>query len=306
MVNIIMYHYVRDSRDSKYPRIKSLDLTAFSRQLDYLTRNFSFTTAEEVIRASKDRTELPTHSVWLTFDDGYIDHYQYVFPELVKRGIQGSFFVPSMPVTHGKLLDVNGIHYLLASKAKIGTLLESLDSNLRLRGYTSDMLDALKAQFWRPSRFDTEEVVYFKRVLQTGLKTAERTAIISVLIQEFLGVEMTELARETYLSMSQIAEMRAHGMFFGGHGHEHVWLENSSESQQRFEIHQSHEFVQEIGMPKEHWVMCYPYGSSNSETHAILAKADASLGLTTRVGHASLAQGDPYLLPRFDTNDFPQ
>lgn len=301
-----MYHYVRDNSDTKYPRIKSLDIAAFSRQLDFFSENFSFVTAEEVIKASREMRELPTQSLWLTFDDGYVDHYEHVFPELVKRGIQGSFFVPSMPIIHGELLDVNGIHYLLASQAKIGTLLGALDSKLQLRGYTREMIDTLKSQFWYSNRFDSEEVMYFKRVLQTGLKKTDRTAIISSLIEEFLGVETLELARETYLNMDQITEMRANGMFFGGHGHEHVWLGDSADSQQRFEIQRSHEFVQEIGMPKEDWVMCYPYGSSNSETHAILTEAGASLGLTTRVGQASLAKGDPYLLPRFDTNDFPQ
>jgi len=40
-LTIVMYHYVRDIKRSKYPRIKGLEISGFVRQLDYLIDNYN-------------------------------------------------------------------------------------------------------------------------------------------------------------------------------------------------------------------------------------------------------------------------
>ena len=39
-LSIVMYHYVRPIKESKFPGIKGLELDGFKRQLDYFTDNF--------------------------------------------------------------------------------------------------------------------------------------------------------------------------------------------------------------------------------------------------------------------------
>ncbi len=39
-ITIIMYHYVREIKNSKYPTIKGLEISSFKRQLDFLEKNF--------------------------------------------------------------------------------------------------------------------------------------------------------------------------------------------------------------------------------------------------------------------------
>ncbi len=75
-----------------------------------------------VIEALKDRAVLPDNSVLLTFDDGYIDSYTVAFPILEEFGFQDLFFIPGKTFTMHHLLDVNKIHYVLAS-ADIGKLM---------------------------------------------------------------------------------------------------------------------------------------------------------------------------------------
>ena len=41
LVTVVMYHYVRPIKDSKFPRIKGLELELFKLQLDYLKKNFN-------------------------------------------------------------------------------------------------------------------------------------------------------------------------------------------------------------------------------------------------------------------------
>ena len=41
-VTIVMYHYVREIKNSRFPDINGLEFDAFCRQLDYLNENYSF------------------------------------------------------------------------------------------------------------------------------------------------------------------------------------------------------------------------------------------------------------------------
>ncbi|MEI6101743.1 MAG: polysaccharide deacetylase family protein, partial [Eubacteriales bacterium] len=93
-VSIVMYHYVRDLNNSRYPAIKGLDFELFRQQIDFFAAHFNVITIEEVIAAYDEGYELPQNALLLTFDDGYIDHYLNVFPLLQAYKMQGSFFIP--------------------------------------------------------------------------------------------------------------------------------------------------------------------------------------------------------------------
>ena len=48
-VTIIMYHYVRDLANSKYPEIKGLDTCLFVEQIKYLHKHYRIITIDELI-----------------------------------------------------------------------------------------------------------------------------------------------------------------------------------------------------------------------------------------------------------------
>ena len=98
-LTVVMYHYVREIHNSKYPNIKGLELEGFKRQLDFLQSEFSIISAEDLIYYAENKvSNLPNNPCYLTFDDGYKDHYKYVLPELKKRKLQGSFFPIAGPI----------------------------------------------------------------------------------------------------------------------------------------------------------------------------------------------------------------
>ncbi len=113
-LNIVMYHYTRDLAHSRYPQIKGLDINLFRQQIEFLKSHFSVITMAEAICAGGGH-KIPDNSVLLTFDDGYIDNYTFAFPVLEEAGVQGSFFIPGKTFATHQLLDVNKIHYILAS-----------------------------------------------------------------------------------------------------------------------------------------------------------------------------------------------
>ena len=52
-------------------------------------------------------------SIFLTFDNGYIDHYKYVFPCLSKKKITASFYPSTKAIENKIVLDINKIHFIL-------------------------------------------------------------------------------------------------------------------------------------------------------------------------------------------------
>jgi len=81
---------------------------------------------EDLISSIKHGHSLPKNALLLTFDDGYMDHFEYVFPILAKLGVQGSFFPPAKAILEHSVLDVNKIHFILATVGDKASLIENI------------------------------------------------------------------------------------------------------------------------------------------------------------------------------------
>lgn len=95
-VPILMYHYVSPLPE-EVDNIRR-DLTVlpevFERQLVFLANEgYATITFYQLYDALMTGTPLPPKPIILTFDDGYIDHYQYVFPALERHQMTGTFFI---------------------------------------------------------------------------------------------------------------------------------------------------------------------------------------------------------------------
>ncbi len=306
-VTIVMYHYVRPLKKSKYPKIKGLELTAFKGQLAFFQKHYQPVTMEEVISAVKYGTKLPSHALLLTFDDGYQDHYQYVFPILLELGWQGSFFSPGITLFEHKVLDANKIHFILAAVDDIELLVTKLIALLKL--HDQDRVLPSGEDYYRSlaisSRFDDKNVMFIKRMLQKKLPLSIRNQILDTLFKEYVSEDEDSFARELYLTLDQLRQMKQKGMFVGGHSHAHGSLTHMNQKQQLHEIKSSLNLLKTIGAATKDWVMCYPYGEYDDSLLSLLKKNQCAVGVTVKVGIADLDKDDPLQLPRFDTNDFP-
>ena len=305
-LTVVMYHYVRPIEGSIWSKIKGLELEGFKRQLDYLSSNYDFVTAEDVINSSKYERPLSNKACWLTFDDGYKDHYRYVLPELSKRGIQGSFFPPVRPITERTILDVNSIHHILASASNMVELVEDLNLEIRAAGFGRDEIQKLWCEYAVANRYDSKEVVYVKRLLQHALPENIRNLITSILFRKYVGLSQMEFGDELYMSVAEVKELVQAGMYVGSHGYKHLWLNKESKASQKSEIDRSLTFLAAVGARTVDWIMCYPYGAYNEETIDLLKDSKCAIGITTEVALADLSVHYPLKLLRLDTNDFPQ
>ncbi len=305
-VRIIMYHYVRELEYSRYPQIKGLEYRLFKEQIEFLCHNFNIITMEELIAAYEESYELPENAALLTFDDGYADHYSYVFPILNDKKIQGSFYIPGKTFTEGKVLDVNKIHFILAS-GKIDYILEQLYKLLDFyRGKEFDYAsnEELFQQYGVMTRFDSKEVNFVKKSLQTVLPERLRNIITNQLFEEIVGVSELEFAKKLYMNRDQIACMKRNGMFIGLHGYDHYWLGNLTEKEAEADIDKALDCMQDY-IDSKKWVLNYPYGSFNENVIETIKKRGCCLAMATECRTAMVPADSRYTLPRLDTNDFP-
>ncbi len=303
---ISMYHYTRDLKHSRYPEIKGLDIPLFRKQMEFFKENFNVVRMEQVIDAVKGKSNLPENAILLTFDDGYADNYTYAFPILEEFGFQGSFFIPGKTFTTHQLLDVNKIHYILAS-ADINELTADVKMKMdyyRGREFDYPTTEELYNQYAVANRFDGKDTIFVKRILQTVLPERLRNMISSDFFEKYVGVTEEQLAYELYMTQEQIRTMKRHGMFIGLHGYDHYWLGNLEKEQMHEDITKALDALDEF-IDRKEWVMNYPYGNYSDDVLDFIKTEGASIGLSTEVRVAQIGVDNPLTLPRFDCNDFP-
>lgn len=307
-LTIVMYHYVRELKHSRYPEIKGLSINQFKEQISYLKKYYNPISAYDLMDAVESGSKLPPQALLLTFDDAYIDHFTEVFPVLDQEKISGCFFPPAKCILENRVLDVNKIHFILACVPE-KTVLVNFIYRFLDEHRSSYNLESSK-EYWQKcgvaSRYDPPEVMFVKYMLQRDLPEELRKIITDVLFKKFVSNDEHAFSKELYMSIDQISCLQRNGMYIGSHGFDHYWLNSISEEDQRKEIDSSLDFLKNVGSNPDRWIMCYPYGAYNQSLLSILKEKKCVIGLTTQVGIADLQNDIPLTLPRLDTNDMPK
>ena len=303
-IYIVMFHYVREIKKSKFPNIKGLEFSDFKDQILYFKKNFNLLSNNQLIEIIDSKKVPKKKSILLTFDDGYKDHIQYVFPFLKKHKISANFYPPIISSQNKKILDVNKIHFILEkeqNKKKILDLIfiyvkKFLNKNPEQIGINKINLK---------NRYDEKETILIKRLLQDCLPEPHRVKIVAKLFSDIVNVDEEEFSKTLYMNKFDLIELYNNGFKIGSHGNNHFWSENLDKDSQEKELKLSIEYFKNIGVLDEFFSICYPYGSYNLETFPILEKYKIKFGLTTKVGSVNNNNiRNTFELPRFDTNDF--
>lgn len=303
-----MYHYVRDLQNSRFPKIKGLDIALFKEQINYLRKHYYIITMEELIESIDNQIRIPEKSVLLTFDDAYSDHYINVFPILDKYNIQGSFYAPSKAVTENTVLDVNKIHFILASAEHNSDIVYDLRNLLKVykKEYELQDFDYYYEKLAKSNNYDSDEVAFIKRILQFELVEEIRNKIVDALFKKYVGINEKSFSRELYMNEEQLKHMLRSGQHIGSHGHNHYWWNKLSKKEMREELDLSMNFLKKIGVDMNNWTACYPYGSFDDQSIKMLKEKECKLALTTLVDIASTDKNTRFKMPRLDTNDIPK
>ena len=303
-----MYHYVRDLRNSRYPDIKGLYINLFKEQVDYMRKNYNIITMEEVIHCIDNEVKIPDKSVLLTFDDAYSDHYANVFPILDKYKIQGSFYAPSKAITENTVLDVNKIHFILASIEDKINLVNDVKRLMKSyqKEYQLEDFDYYYKKLAKASRMDTKDVIFIKQLLQVELVEVLRIKIVDRLFEKYIGMSEDAFSRELYMNEEQLKHMLRSGQHIGNHGYNHYWWNSLNEKVMSDDLDLSISFLDKLDVDMNNWTACYPYGSYDDQSIKMLKERGCKLAVTTEVDIATTSKDTRFIMPRLDTNDIPK
>ena len=303
-IHIVMYHYVRNIKKSKYPNLKGLEFSDFRKQIFYLKKNFNILSNNQFIEILNSRKIPKKKSILLTFDDGYRDHFEYVFPFLKKQDVSAVFYPPIMCVRNKAVLDVNKIHFILAKEENRDKILDLIFLYVKkILNKNPQQIGIEKINLL--SRYDDKKSILIKRLLQHHLPLPYRKKIVDKIFKHIVNYSEEEFSKILYMNKNNIQELYKNNFSIGSHGYNHYWWEKINKNEQEMEIKKSINYFKKIKVFDKNFSVCYPYGSYNLQTLNLLKKYKIKFALTTRVGSINKKNiKKVYELPRFDTNDF--
>jgi peptidoglycan/xylan/chitin deacetylase (PgdA/CDA1 family) len=296
-----MYHYVRDVEKTDYPGIKALPVDDFIKQLDWCVENYKMPSYAEFESTFLSGTGFDEPTGLLTFDDGFIDNYETVFPILIDKGLSGVFFAcDSVFIGKPDLLNVHKVHFIL-STINEEQFEEELKEELSSRENIEFDIREREGLYIN----DLHGIAAIKRLLNYELPYEVVDEVINNLFEKHIG-DAEKFAKNLYLSQEQIIEMHEAGMFFGTHTKNHRVLSRLDEDEQREELCDGANIVRSI-TGQNSVPFCYPYGLNHTyDEHALNLLREYGYKTAFTVGRTYTSfKEDPLEIPRFDTNEFP-
>jgi peptidoglycan/xylan/chitin deacetylase (PgdA/CDA1 family) len=304
VIKAVMYHYVREY-DQNVPYFRYLDIGDFRKQLTYFEDKFGFVTRlewEDFVAFGK--MPLEDGKVLLTFDDAMSCHYEYVFPELMNRGLWGLFYVPSQSYLESKMLDVHRIH-LLCGRYKGEDLLTCILDLINPKMIPYNKIKEFNAKPYL-HQDNYNGVSEFKRVLNYFVHPEYQCDLVDQVTSSF---PINGGDDQFYVNPSSLLDMSKNGMVIGAHSHTHNVMSKLNYEEQKLDIHKSLEFVAKFNTG--HGVSyCHPYGGFHSfDQNTLKVLNELNVDYSFNVEPRDIVKKDhidsKHSLPRYDCNSFP-
>ncbi len=299
---VVMYHYVRDTAATRFPDIRALAPELFAQQLDWLQEHYTVVDVARLESALNGGCELPPDAALLTFDDGFIDHYEVVFPLLRERGFGGAFFLSQDACGESpRMLGVHKSQFLLAH---LGA--EAFGRAVLAECKGVQQIPESGRTVFGIDRWEESDDRAIKHLINYELPFEEAERVLELLFVRHIG-ESRAFARRLHLNTAMIHEMAGSGMTFGYHTRTHRMLSRLPVAQQEHELGTGVEWLR--GLTGQTTVpFCYPWGGIQTytrDTVRILDKVGYSLAFNTVRRRLTVGVDGRHELPRFDTRDLP-
>ncbi len=281
-VLILNYHRVGDGSNSLLDReLWSASIEDFEYQVRRVSLDFDVIRPEELTEAFSRRRG---RHVMLTFDDGYIDNYEFAFPILKTYNTPCVFFVTTGFIDHHLVPWWDEIAWMVRTSPR-SHLPASEWSMETITFDEPDRQKAVKTLLKRYKTLNGGRTKLFMNYLGEALGTGRAPALIG---------------EKLWMNWDQIREMQRGGMSFGGHTTTHPILANLSRDEQNFEIGNCQQrLTEELGKACR-W-FSFPVGgrgSFNNDTRELLAYHGFDWSFTYFGGYGTATRVDSLAVPR--------
>lgn len=293
---IVNFHYIREQIPPAgiYP----ITPTAFAKQLDTLSRLFTFCSQEDVIKGLVNG--FPEKNLCLiTFDDGLAEQ-KTALEILQTKGIPAIFFVAVAPYLTNSTLPVHKLHYIRSVLSEK----EFYEMVKRESPIESTFInpESVRLQY----KYDNELTGKIKYYFNFMLNHTESNSLVNRIFSQLVGDE-AEFTKNLYLSTSEITKLGTIGML-GSHGTNHKPLSALPISEIHSDIHHSVSFLEQLTKSRI-YSFSYPYGSEAAVNRLVadqFAGTEIKFALTMIRGINSEEDiNNLFFLKRIDTNDAP-
>lgn len=244
---VLAYHRVMPPSEALYdPNVISATPGSFEEQLLMLKRRHALIGPQELLRHIDRPSDFRGIKVALTFDDGYIDNYEHVFPILKRHEIGAAFFVATNFVGTSRLAWWDRAAFMIRHSNR--ELLDlayphhskmTVDRRLPIAHTIRTVLRHFKAGPGNVDRFLED----LSRA--TGVSPPE------------------EASKRQFFSWEEAREMENAGMVIGSHSHHHPILSSLTPEAQLEECRTAAELMKAQGC-RHSDVFAYPVGVRDS------------------------------------------
>jgi peptidoglycan/xylan/chitin deacetylase (PgdA/CDA1 family) len=276
-VLVLNYHRIGHAATAPFFRdVFSATPGDFDRQLAFLACNADVIGGDDlprVLRAGRSR------HVLITFDDGYLDNYEFAFPLLRYHGLSAAFFICTGLLDDRSLAWWDEIAWMIRSSRRREL--------------------AAGPWFTTPVPLGDDREPAIRTVIERyRALPGEQTAAFLDHVADAAGTGRAgkSLARSLWMTWDQIREMRAAGMTIGAHTVTHPILSRLTAERQAEEIAGCRaRLAAELGEAPR--LFAYPVGKPytfNADTRAALTASGFSHAFSFYGGHQPFAPFDPY------------
>lgn len=281
MLDVYMFHYVGSNID--YPHF---DIKEFEKIIIKIKQDKEFIDLKDLSKLLMEKEPTKKYIIF-TFDDGTIDHYQNVYPILLKHKIPAIFFISSN-IFKKEILDIHKIHRLIMN---VG--IEKLYSQL------INILKELNISYcnfeFEKKEYASYKEVFIKEILQKKLSKYHTKKILASLLQ-INNIELN--FDDIYINLKNIKEMQRNGYQFGLHTENHLRLSSLSKNQQYKEVFSNYEYFKKNNLIVEEISISYPFGSYDENTIEILKELNIDYGFGIQTNNSN-----KYEIKRLDCNE---
>lgn len=270
---VLMYHRVLvDPENEMVPVQPGMYVTrrSFMKQLDYLTKHYNVIKLADLLEMQDKEKESEKHCS-ITFDDGWIDNYEVVFPVLAERNIPATFFLATNYIGTNKWFWPEEVAYFLLkySPKTRSAILAQVEIPIEI-----------KQLFVKINPRDTAMLT--KLVYNLKLLPTDQLLKIITIVRDSIKYVLPELS--LMMSWANVLEMHSSGLAdFQPHTHNHQILTMVDIKTVEVEIKRSKDVI-ERKLNKIVDCFCYPSGRYSDKIIDILRKNNIKYAVTTERG----------------------
>ena len=296
----IVYHKVK-RYDRNFHFDKFLHVNNFKKQINYFQKKYNFI---DCLRLFDLKQKFGKNDIFLTFDDGLKVHYKYVFPFLLKKKINGIFYIPSLPFIKKKILKVHKIHLLLG-KIHNHLIFDYINKNISRRYIDIRQRKKFDLLVYKKQK-NVDENVKIKKFLNYTIKKEYQNDFVNKMFKHFFPtLSEKEFVKKYYMNEKELKNLVKNNMILGSHTVNHELLSAIPFIKAKKEIDLSINYLNRFTNLK---TFCYPYGSKISYNSKIKNYLSKKVSFSVTVTNKKISNQDfkknRQEFSRLDCNNF--